>query len=101
MEVPLRLKDIALDFSAETTHGTIHFHEWIGDGWAILFSHPKDFTPVCTTELGSVAGLHDEFKRRNTKVIGLTVDPAINHGKWPLAIVEPGGQQAEGRTIRR
>jgi thioredoxin-dependent peroxiredoxin len=91
----LRINDTAPDFTAETTHGTIHFHEWIGDGWAILFSHPKDFTPVCTTELGSVAGLHDEFKKRNTKVMGLSVDPVSNHGKWAIDIEETGGHKVE------
>jgi thioredoxin-dependent peroxiredoxin len=87
----LRINDTAPDFTAETTQGTIHFHEWIGDGWAVLFSHPKDFTPVCTTELGSVAGLHDEFAKRNTKVIGLSVDPVSSHGKWAIDIEETGG----------
>lgn len=78
----LRINDIAPDFTAETTHGTIHFHEWIGDNWAVLFSHPKDFTPVCTTELGAVAGLEKEFARRGAKVIGLSVDPVDSHKKW-------------------
>jgi alkyl hydroperoxide reductase subunit AhpC len=87
----LRINDIAPDFTAETTQGTIHFHEWIGDGWAVLFSHPKDFTPVCTTELGSVASLHPEFKKRNTKVIGLSVDPVSSHGKWAADIEETQG----------
>ena len=87
----LRINDTAPDFTAETTQGTIHFHEWIGDGWAVLFSHPKDFTPVCTTELGSVAGLQDEFAKRNTKVIGLSVDPVSSHGKWAIDIEETGG----------
>src|SRR4030088_3288130 len=86
-----RINDTAPDFTAETTQGTIHFHEWIGDGWAILFSHPKDFTPVCTTELGSVAGLHDEFKKSNVKVIGLSVDPVSRHRKWAIDIEETGG----------
>jgi alkyl hydroperoxide reductase subunit AhpC len=89
----LRINDTAPDFTAETTQGTIHFHEWIGDGWAVLFSHPKDFTPVCTTELGSVAGLHDEFAKRNAKVIGLSVDPVSNHNKWAIDIEEVGGHQ--------
>ena len=71
----LRINDIAPDFTAETTQGTIHFHEWIGDNWAVLFSHPKDFTPVCTTELGAVAGLESQFAQRGAKVIGLSVDP--------------------------
>ena len=78
----LRINDVAPDFTAETTHGTIHFHEWIGDNWAVLFSHPKDFTPVCTTELGAVAGLEADFAKRGAKVIGLSVDPVENHGKW-------------------
>jgi thioredoxin-dependent peroxiredoxin len=87
----LRINDTAPDFTAETTQGTIHFHEWIGDGWAVLFSHPKNFTPVCTTELGSVAGLEPEFRKRNAKVIGLSVDPVSSHGKWALDIEETGG----------
>src|ERR1039458_9847906 len=76
-----RINDTAPDFTAETTQGTIHFHQWIGDGWAILFSHPKNFTPVCTTELGYMAGLQPEFAKRNCKVIGLSVDPVSSHGK--------------------
>ncbi|MEO8766045.1 MAG: peroxiredoxin [Ginsengibacter sp.] len=87
----LRLNDIAPDFQAETTQGTIHFHDWIGDGWAILFSHPKDFTPVCTTELGYMAKLAPEFKQRNCKVIGLSVDPVESHLKWEKDIEETGG----------
>jgi alkyl hydroperoxide reductase subunit AhpC len=87
----LRINDIAPDFTAETTQGTINFHEWIGDGWAVLFSHPKDFTPVCTTELGSVASLYPEFQKRNTKVIGLSVDPVSSHGKWAVDIEETQG----------
>ena len=78
----LRINDPAPDFSAQTTHGEIRFHEWLGDGWGMLFSHPKDFTPVCTTELGALAGLHDEFTRRNVRVIGLSVDPADDHARW-------------------
>jgi alkyl hydroperoxide reductase subunit AhpC len=89
--VSLRINDIAPDFTAETTQGTINFHEWIGDGWAVLFSHPKDFTPVCTTELGSVAGLYPEFQKRNTKVVGLSVDPVSSHGKWAVDIEETQG----------
>jgi alkyl hydroperoxide reductase subunit AhpC len=78
----LRINDIAPDFTAETTQGTIHFHDWIGDGYAILFSHPKDFTPVCTTELGTMAGLEGEFTRRGAKILGLSVDPVTSHSKW-------------------
>ena len=78
----LRLGDIAPDFTAQTTQGPLTFHAWKGNGWAILFSHPKDFTPVCTTELGTVAGLKSEFDKRNTKVIGLSVDPVESHVRW-------------------
>ena len=78
----LRINSTAPDFTAETTQGTINFHEWIGDGWAILCSHPKDFTPVCTTELGTMAGLNDEFAKRNCKILGISVDPVTNHEKW-------------------
>jgi thioredoxin-dependent peroxiredoxin len=91
--VSLRINDTAPDFTAETTQGTINFHEWIGDGWAILFSHPKDFTPVCTTELGYMAGLQPEFQRRNCKIIGLSVDPVVNHGKWAVDIEETQGHK--------
>ncbi len=89
----LRINDIAPDFTAETTQGPIHFHEWIGDGWAVLFSHPKDFTPVCTTELGYMAGLQPEFERRNCKIIGLSVDPVSSHGKWAADIEETQGHR--------
>jgi thioredoxin-dependent peroxiredoxin len=89
----LRINDVAPDFTAETSQGTIRFHEWIGDGWAILFSHPKDFTPVCTTELGYMAGLHPEFAKRNCKIIGLSVDPVTNHSKWALDIEETQGHK--------
>ncbi|HSY02403.1 MAG TPA: peroxiredoxin [Acidobacteriaceae bacterium] len=89
----LRINDIAPDFTAETTQGTIHFHEWIGDGWAVLFSHPKDFTPVCTTELGAVAGLEKEFAKRGAKVIGLSVDPVASHHKWEPDIHEVTGHK--------
>jgi alkyl hydroperoxide reductase subunit AhpC len=87
----LRINDEAPNFTAETTHGTINFHEWIGDGWAILFSHPKDFTPVCTTELGYMAGLKPEFEKRSCKVIGLSVDPVGNHSRWAKDIEETQG----------
>jgi alkyl hydroperoxide reductase subunit AhpC len=87
----LRINDTAPDFSAETTQGPIQFHEWIGDGWAVLFSHPKDFTPVCTTELGYMAGLQPQFEKRNCKIIGLSVDPVTSHGKWAGDIEETQG----------
>src|SRR5208283_2596977 len=87
----LRINDVAPDFTAETTQGTIHFHEWIGDHWAVLFSHPKDFTPVCTTELGAVAKLESQFAQRGAKVIGLSVDPVGNHQKWAADIEDVGG----------
>jgi thioredoxin-dependent peroxiredoxin len=87
----LRINDVAPDFTAETTQGPIHFHEWIGDNWAVLFSHPKDFTPVCTTELGAVANLEDQFAARGAKVIGLSVDPVDSHSKWAKDIEEVGG----------
>ena len=89
----LRINSEAPNFTAETTQGTINFHEWIGDGWAILFSHPKDFTPVCTTELGYMAGLQPEFAKRNTKIIGLSVDPVASHGKWAADIEETQGHK--------
>ena len=121
----LRINDTAPDFTAETTQGTINFHEWIGDGWAILCSHPKDFTPVCTTELGYLAGLQEEFAKRNCKILGISVDGVSNHEAWSkdieasqghavnypligdptLAIVklydmlpEDAGETSEGRT---
>ncbi len=78
----LRINDEAPNFTAETTEGTIDFHDWIGDGWAVMFSHPKDFTPVCTTELGYMAGMAGEFDKRNTKIIGISVDPVEDHQKW-------------------
>ena len=87
----LRINDVAPNFTAKTTHGTINFHQWIGDSWAILFSHPKDFTPVCTTELGYMAKIEPEFKKRNTKLIGLSVDPVENHEKWSKDIEETQG----------
>ena len=87
----LRINSEAPNFSAETTQGKIEFHSWIGTGWAILFSHPKDFTPVCTTELGYMAKLKPEFDRRNTKVLGLSIDPVANHVKWAKDIEETQG----------
>ncbi len=87
----LRINDTAPDFSAQTTHGKIDFHQWIGDGWAVLFSHPKDFTPVCTTELGYMARIEPEFTRRNTKLIGLSVDPVEKHSQWAADIEETQG----------
>jgi len=89
--MPLRINDEAPNFTADTTHGRITFHDWIGDGWAILFSHPKDFTPVCTTELGYVAGLKREFDERDCKIIGLSVDPVDDHKKWAKDIEETQG----------
>jgi alkyl hydroperoxide reductase subunit AhpC len=89
----LRINDTAPDFTADTTKGPIEFHKWIGDGYAILFSHPKDFTPVCTTELGYMAGLESEFKKRNTKIIGLSVDTVDSHSKWEGDIAETQGHK--------
>ena len=91
----LRINDEAPNFSAETTEGAINFHDWIGDGWAILFSHPKNFTPVCTTELGYMAGLQPEFLKRNCKIIGLSVDPVSSHGKWAADIEETQGHRVQ------
>jgi thioredoxin-dependent peroxiredoxin len=87
----LRINDIAPDFTAKTTQGTVNFHQWVGDQWAILFSHPKDFTPVCTTELGYMARIEPEFTKRNAKLIGLSVDPVENHSKWADDIEETQG----------
>lgn len=87
----IRIGDEAPDFTADTTEGTLNFHQWIGDGWAILFSHPKDFTPVCTTELGYLAKLKPEFDKRNTKVVGLSVDPVSDHNRWVGDIAETQG----------
>ena len=87
----LRINDTAPDFKAETTQGPIDFHDWIGDEWAILFSHPKDFTPVCTTELGYMAKIEPEFTKRNAKLIGLSVDPVDNHSAWAKDIEETQG----------
>jgi alkyl hydroperoxide reductase subunit AhpC len=90
----LRINDTAPDFTAETTEGTLHFHDWIGDGWAVLFSHPKDFTPICTTELGAMAGLKGEFDKRNAKILGISVDPVESHKKWAGDI-----QKATGHAV--
>jgi alkyl hydroperoxide reductase subunit AhpC len=87
----IRIGDEAPDFTAETTQGKIRFHEWIGDGWAILFSHPKDFTPVCTTELGYMARLKPEFDKRNCKILGLSIDPVGDHDRWAKDIEETQG----------
>ena len=89
----LRINDIAPDFTAESTEGTIRFHDWVGDGYAILFSHPKDFTPICTTELGYMAGLAEEFARRNTKILGISVDPVESHHKWKADIEQLSGNR--------
>jgi alkyl hydroperoxide reductase subunit AhpC len=91
--VSLRINDIAPNFTAETTQGAINFHDWIGNGWAILFSHPKDFTPVCTTELGYMAGLQPEFAKRNTKILSISVDPVTSHSKWSSDIEETQGHK--------
>ena len=87
----LRINDVAPNFTAQTTHGELDFHEWLGDKWGVLFSHPKDFTPVCTTELGYMAGLEQEFAKRNCKIIGLSVDPVGNHSEWAKDIEETQG----------
>ena len=89
--MPLRIGDEAPDFMANTTEGEISFHDWVGDGWAILFSHPKDFTPVCTTELGYLAGLKGEFEKRNCKIMGLSIDPVEDHIEWMKDIEETQG----------
>ena len=87
----LRINDTAPDFTADTTQGPIHFHDWVGDGWAIMFSHPKDFTPICTTELGYMAGLKSEFEKRNCKVIGISVDGVPDHERWSKDIERSQG----------
>ncbi|WP_416758894.1 peroxiredoxin [Roseateles sp. So40a] len=91
----LRINDTAPNFTAKTTQGEIDFHSWIGDSWAILFSHPKDFTPVCTTELGYMAKIEPEFTRRNAKLIGLSIDPVENHSKWAADIQETQGAEVK------
>lgn len=91
----LRINDQAPNFTAQTTHGEINFHDWLGDSWAVLFSHPKDFTPVCTTELGFAAGLEDEFAQRNCKMIGLSIDPIENHADWAKDI-----EETQGHTVK-
>ena len=91
----LRINDTAPNFKAKTTHGEIDFHQWIGDKWAILFSHPKDFTPVCTTELGYMAKIEPEFTKRNAKLIGLSIDPVDDHGKWAADIEETQGAKVK------
>ncbi len=91
----LRINDEAPNFTAETSQGTSNFHEWIGNGWAVLFSHPKDFTPVCTAELGYLAGLQPEFERRNCRIVGLSVDPVNNHRKWIEDIEETQGHKVK------
>jgi len=87
----LQINDVAPDFEADTTEGRIRFHDWIGDSWAVLFSHPKDFTPVCTTELGYMARIKPEFDKRHTKILGLSVDATQDHGKWANDIAETQG----------
>ena len=87
----LRINDVAPNFTAQTTHGEIDFYEWLGEKWGVLFSHPKDFTPVCTTELGYMAGLEEQFAKRNCKVIGLSIDPVDNHNEWAKDIEETQG----------
>src|SRR5262245_16813409 len=98
-QIMLRINDTAPDFTAETSQGPISFHQWIGDSWAVLFSHPKDFTPVCTTELGYMAGLEGEFKKRNCKIIGLSVDPVASHSKWAADIEETQGHKMNNPMI--
>jgi thioredoxin-dependent peroxiredoxin len=93
--MPLRINDTAPNFRAKTTQGSIDFHEWIGNSWAILFSHPKDFTPVCTTELGYMAKIEPEFTRRNAKLIGLSIDPVDSHSKWVADI-----EETQGATVK-
>jgi alkyl hydroperoxide reductase subunit AhpC len=91
----LRIGDLAPDFAADSTEGRINFHEWLGNSWGVLFSHPKDFTPVCTTELGYMAGLQPEFEKRNCRILGLSVDPVTSHGKWAVDIEETQGHKVK------
>lgn len=91
----LRINDTAPDFTAETTQGTLNFHEWLGDGWGVMFSHPKNFTPVCTTELGAMAGIEDEFTKRNVKIIGISVDPVEDHFRWKSDIQKATGFEVD------
>jgi alkyl hydroperoxide reductase subunit AhpC len=98
-DMSLRINDVAPDFEAETTQGRIKFHDWIGDKWAVLFSHPKDFTPVCTTELGAVATLEQQFAQRGAKVIGLSVDPVESHLRWEKDIEEVAGAKVNYPVI--
>ena len=91
----IRINDTAPDFTADTTAGPIGFHDWIGDGYAVLFSHPKDFTPVCTTELGYMAGLKEDFARRNCKILGISVDPVENHNKWKADVEAVSGNSVD------
>jgi len=95
----LRINDQAPNFQATTTQGQIDFHEWIGDGWAVLFSHPKNFTPVCTTELGYMASIQKEFDQRNTKIIGLSIDPVEEHHEWIKDVEEVGGSNVNYPVI--
>src|SRR3954466_9718594 len=90
--MPLQINDTAPDFTAETTQGRIRFYDWVGDSWCVLFSHPKDFTPVCTTELGAMAKLKPEFDRRGCKIIGVSVDPVEDHVRWSRDVEETQGQ---------
>src|ERR1043166_5528314 len=96
----LRINSVAPDFSAQSTQGPIRFHEWLGDGWGILFSHPKNFTPVCTTELGYMAGLKPEFDRRNCKIAGLSVDAVPDHERWSKDIEERSEERRVGKECR-